>query len=223
MRLRLQECTDQMFVFAVESLPIVSISLIFTSLMLVTEFSFHMKLVLRQDSLVPAFSTLLLIRELGPVLTGLLLASRVGAGMAAEIGTMRITEQIDALKLFGVRPVEYLVLPRWIASVFANVTLSIIALGVAIAGSSVMAATTLGYNVDEYFLTLFSFTHFSDFVGCGIKAFVFGTIIPVVASVHGLRCRMGSEGVGEAATKSVVHSSMWIITADFVLTYWLYR
>ncbi len=221
-RFRVRETLYQMYLAAVESLPIIGVSLAFTSLMLVTEFSFHMKLVLHQDSLVPAFSTILLLRELGPVLTSLLIASRVGAGYAAEIGTMKITEQLDALTLMGLDPVEYLTVPRWIACVFACVALSIISLGISILGGSVMASLTLGYTVGEYFNTMFTFAKFSDFAACGVKALVFGSIIPIVASSKGFRCRAGSEGVGEAATQSVVQSSMWIIAADFLLTYLMY-
>lgn len=222
LRFRFRETLEQCYHLGVESLPVIAFSLLFISLMLVTEFSFHMKLVLRQDSLVPSFSTVLLVRELGPVVTCLLLVSRVGAGIAAEIGTMRVTEQIDTLRLLAVDPVEYLVAPRWLACVFAAVSLSIVSLGVAILGGAYLASLRIGYSPWEFFNTMFVFTHFSDFTTCLTKAAVFGTIIPMVASHHGFRCEPGSRGVGDAATAAVVHGSVLIIAADFVLTYLLY-
>ena len=116
-RLRFREIISQTHAIAVESLSIIVVSIVFISLMLVLEFSYHMKLVLRHDSLVPAFSTVLMLRELGPVMACLILGSRVGAGIAAEVGTMRVTDQIDALKLLSIDPIEYLVVPRFKESI----------------------------------------------------------------------------------------------------------
>lgn len=221
-RFRWRETLDQMYSIAIQSLPVIVLSLTFISVMLITEFSFHVKLVLRQNSLVPAFSTILMIRELGPVVTCLLLASRVGAGIAAEIGSMKVTEQLDALRLLSIDPVEYLTLPRWVACVFAAVALSITAVAIGVVGGAIIASVTLGYTLEEYFNTMFVFTRYSDLVGCAIKAAVFGSIIPITASHQGFRCQLGSEGVGNAATAAVVHSSLLIIVADFILTYLIY-
>lgn len=218
---RLDEGMHQLFIVGIESLPVVALSLLFITVMLITEFSYHVKLVLRQDSLVPAFSTILMVRELGPVVTSLLLASRIGAGIAAEVGAMRISDQIDALRLLGVHPVLYLVLPRWLACVIGVTALSVVALGIGIAGGASIAAVSLGYGVQEYFNTMFTFTRYHDIWGCLLKSAVFGTIIPLVACYHGFRCASGSQGVGNAATRAVVHGSVLIIAMDFVLTYWL--
>lgn len=221
-RFRFRETVDQCYAIGVQSLPVIAFSLTFLSLMVVTEFSFHMKLVLRQDSLVPSFSTVLMVRELGPTVAALLLTSRIGAGIAAEIGTMRVTEQLDTLRLLAIDPVEYLAVPRWCATVFASVTLSIVSLAVAILGGAFLASARLGYSHDEFLNTMFTFTRISDFNACLIKAVVFGTIIPMVAVHHGFRCRPGSRGVGDAATSAVVQGSVLIITADFIVTYLLY-
>lgn len=221
-RFRFRETEAQLYRMGVESIPIIVFALAFISMMLMFEFSYHIKLVIRQDNLVPAFSTLLIIRELGPVVTSLLLASRVGAAIAAEIGSMRITEQLDALKILAVDPVEYLTIPRWLGCVFAAVSLSVLSIAVAIVGGAFLASMRLSYTPNEFFNTMFKFTRYSDIVGCLIKSAVFGTIIPIVASHHGFRCRAGAEGVGNAATASVVDSSIFIIIMDFVLTYLLY-
>ncbi|MBI4404397.1 MAG: ABC transporter permease [Deltaproteobacteria bacterium] len=219
---RLRQVIDQMYAIGVESLPVIVFSLTFTSLMLIIEFSYHMKLVVRQDSLVPAFSTVLMLRELGPVITSLLLTSRVGASIAAEIATMKVTEQLDALRQLSIDPVAFLTVPRWFGCVFATVSLSYVALGVAILGGSAMAALKMHYPQEQFFNTMFIFTHYEDFLCCGLKAAVFGTIIPLVASHHGFRCKPGAEGVGNATTAAVVHSTMLIIISDFLLTYSLY-
>lgn len=221
-RFRWRQTILQTYAMALESLPVIGFALTFISLMLILEFSFHMKLILHQDSLVPSFSTMLMIREMGPVVTALLLASRVGAAIAAEIGSMKITEQLDALRLLAVDPVEYLVIPRWVASVFAAVSLTVVSVSIALVGGASIATVKMGYTYGQFLHSMFVFTHFSDLVGAMIKAAVFGTIIPIVASHHGFRCRAGAEGVGDAATSAVVDSSIMIIMADFVLTYLLY-
>ncbi len=221
-RFRFRETIDQIFTIGVQSLPVVAFSLTFIALMMILEFSFHMKMVLQQDSLVPAFATLLMLRELGPVVTCLLLTSRIGAGIGAELGSMKVSEQMDALQLLSLDPIEYLVVPRWVACVISCVCLSVIAVAIAILGGAWIASVKLGYTASEFFNTMFVFARFKDGTACLIKASVFGTILPIVASFHGFRCRPGSEGVGNAATSAVVQGSILIIIADFVVTYILY-
>lgn len=221
-RLRAKEILQQMYLLGVESFPVVAFALAFVGLMLILEFSFHMRLVLQQDSLVPAFSTVLMLRELGPVICSLLLASRVGAGIAAEVGSMKTTDQLEVLQLFSIDPIEYLGVPRWIACVFATVCLSVVSVSIAMFAGATLASANLHFTVHEFANTMFTFTRFSDLTTCIIKAAVFGTLIPMIAMHHGLKCSPGSEGVGNAATSAVVQSSLLIIIADFVLTYLLY-
>jgi phospholipid/cholesterol/gamma-HCH transport system permease protein len=219
---RFHDTVLQVYSVGVLSLPVVAFSLAFIALMMILEFSFHMKQVLRQDSLVPAFSTLLMLRELGPVVTCLLLTSRVGAGISAEIGTMRVTDQLDAMLLLSLDPIDYLVLPRWVACVLACIFLSVVSVAIAIVAGASIASVKLGYTVPEFFNTMFVFARLKDGTACLVKSAVFGTLLPLVASFHGLRCKPGSEGVGSAATNAVVHGSILIIIADFVVTYVLY-
>lgn len=221
-RMRRDLLREQLFGIAVESLPVILFSLVFVTFMLIMEFTYHVMMVLKQASLVPAFSTVLLLRELGPVVTCLLLNSRVGAGIAAEIGSMKVTEQIDALRLLAIDPVGYLLPPRWIACVFASVSLSIICVGTGLVAGGFLASNILGQSSDHYFNTMFVVARYSDLLGCIVKAAIFGAIIPIVAAHHGLRCQKGSQGVGEAATAAVVHTSMLIIVSDFLLTFLLY-
>lgn len=215
---RLRQVTDQVFRMGVESLPVVGISLGFVSLLLTLEFSFHMRLVLRQDSLVPAFSSLLLIRELGPVVVCLLMVSRVGAGMAAELALMKVTDQIDALTVLSIDPIQFLVVPRFFACIVSCVCLSFLCLGIALVGGAFIAELRLGISSEQFFQTMFTFVRSGDFVECFVKSGVFGAILPIIAAYHGLRCQGGSAAVGEAATNAVVQGSVMVIVADFVVT-----
>jgi len=209
----------QVYALAVQSVPVVLFSLAFIALMLVSEFSFHMKLVLGQDSLVPSFSTVMLVRELGPVVTALLLCARIGAGMAAELALMKSTDQLDALRLLGVPLGEYLFFPRWLGSVVACVALTLLALGVSGLSAALFGSIPLHTNPRAYLGAMFLFTHFSDLVAALVKAAVFGTVLCFVAVHSGMQATAGSRGVGDAATRAVVRGSLLIIGADFALTY----
>jgi len=222
LKFRWRETVNQMYQIGVLSIPVMAFSLSFIGIIITLEFSFHMKLVLQQDSLVPAFSTVLLIRELGPVITCIILTSRVGASIAAEIATMKITDQIDALRILAIDPVEYLLIPRWVASVFAAVAISIVSISMAILSGALISSFALGIPLFSYFNTMFTFAKFADFQWVLIKSSLFGTLIPLIAAHHGFRASYGAEGVGNAATLAVVHGTMLIIVTDFLLTYWLY-
>ena len=222
MKVRPQETLNQMYSLGVQSVPIIFISLGFVGLMMILELAFHMRLVLKHDALVPAFSAVLMVRELGPVITCLLLTSRIGAGIAAEIGSMKVTDQLDALQMLSIDLVDYLVIPRWFGSVFAAVTLTVISIAVALWGGALLAIQKLGTSSGEYFNTVFFFVKFPDVLRCLVKASVFGTLIPIIASYQGFHCGTGSAAVGEAATQAVVRTSLAIIVADFVLTYLFY-
>jgi phospholipid/cholesterol/gamma-HCH transport system permease protein len=222
-RFRKAETLDQMYQLAVQSVPMIFISLGFVGLMMILELAFHMKLILKHDSLVPAFSAVLMIRELGPVISCLLLTSKIGAGIAAEIGTMKLTEQLDALRMLSIDPIDYLFLPRWIGSVFAALALTVISIAVALWSGAFLAGRKLGTTPGEYFNTVFFFVKFSDVTRCLLKAAVFGSLIAMIAVYQGFRCGRGSSAVGEAATQAVVRGSLAIIIADFLLTYLFYK
>ncbi|MBY0371811.1 ABC transporter permease [bacterium] len=215
--------TEQIYRAGVQSTWIVVFCLAFLSVLMVVELSIHMKLVLRQDSLVPAFSSVLMLRELGPVVACLLLTSRVGAAMGAEIGMMKNTEQLDALRVLGMDPVEYLVLPRWFAGVVASVCLSVFAVAVAILCGAGIASLELGISGQQYMQSMFLFVRGIDGATCLVKALVFGTIMPLVACREGFRCGPGSVGVGTAATSAVVRGAIGIIIADFAVSYFMQR
>ncbi len=178
-----------------------------------------MKLVIQNDSLVPGFATMLILRELGAVVTALLLTSRVGAGIAAEVGLMQTTEQVDALKMLGIDPIQYLVLPRLFACVLGGIILTIVADLACIYSAMVVSDTFLGFTPGIFLSGMRRFVQFKDLIFSVIKGGCFGVVIPLVSCYFGFRCKPGAEGVGSATTNSVVTASIVIIIIDFLLSY----
>jgi len=223
-KIRGKEIIKQIYDCAVLSAPIIVFSLAIVSLMSVLEFSWHMKVVLRQDALVPAFSLVLTVREVAPVVTAMLLSSRVGSSIAAEIGVMKITEQLDQLKLLAVSEVDYLLIPRWIGCLVASISLTLLSLGVAGFVTCFIGARWMGYQTGEFYNSLLLFTTGHDLEGTLVKSACFGTLIPFVSASYGLRCGQGSQGVGEAATQAVTRSSLLIIILDLFINsaWWMF-
>lgn len=218
MKFRPKEIFRQLYFVANESFWIIVFCVSFASIVTILESSFHMKLVIQNDSLVPGFATLLILRELGAVVTGLLLTSRVGAGYASEVATMKITEQIEALKMLGIRPVEYLLGPRLIASVLGTILLVALGNVICILCAMVVSQLYLGFSPSMFLAAMRRFVHFSDYVTSLVKAGFFGAVIPIISCYFGFRSRSGADGVGEATTQSVVFASIAIIVLDFVLS-----
>jgi phospholipid/cholesterol/gamma-HCH transport system permease protein len=158
-----------------------------------------------------------LVRELGPVLAATMLAGRVGSAMAAELGTMRVTEQIDALAMLGVDPVHHLVVPRFLACVLLIPLLTVIADCMGIVGGSVICLNVYGIDAHHYWQHGRDFIGLWDVVASLIKATVFGGFIALIACHRGFHSRPGSEGVGRAATESFVLSFIAILALDFFL------
>lgn len=202
-----------------QSLPVVLFCLCFAAIVTIMESSFHMKLVVQNDALVPGFAALLILRELGAVVSALLLTSRVGAGLAAEVGSMKITEQIDALRMLGIDPVRFLVVPRLLACMSGGFVLSVIANLVCLYAAMMVSEVKLGYSSGAFITGMRAFVDFQDLVFAAIKGATFGAVIPLISCFFGFRCQSGAEGVGLATTNSVVASSVSIIVLDFVLTY----
>ncbi|PWU20234.1 MAG: organic solvent ABC transporter permease [Bdellovibrio sp.] len=217
--LRIRETVQQLYFIAVQSLPIILFCVCFAAMVTILESSFHMKLVIQNDSMVPGFAAMLILRELGAVVTALLVTSRVGAGIAAEVGTMKITEQIDALRMLGIRPIHYIVVPRLIASVIGLAILTIIANLVCLFVAFLVSEIYLGFTSGLFITGLVRFIHFQDLVFSIIKGACFGFVIPLVSCHFGFLCASGAEGVGLATTRSVVASSVIIIILDFVLSF----
>jgi len=180
-----------------------------------TYFQFHR---LSMETAVGAVVAVSMFRELGPVLTGLMVAGRVGAAMSAEIGTMKVTEQIDALRALGVHPVDYLVTPRMIAMMISMPMLVAECVGIGIAAGQLVAVKLLGISQVYYVNYMLKFTALRDLEMALTKGFVFGILIVFVACNEGLRAKEGAVGVGQATTDAVVIGSLLILIVNFFLT-----
>jgi phospholipid/cholesterol/gamma-HCH transport system permease protein len=132
---------------------------------------------------------------------------------------MKITEQIDALKLLGINPVHYLVVPRFVASIFATISLTLIAVSVTLTCATWVAASKFGFGLEEYLNTLRHFVGAKDILCAVIKGAVFGAVTPIIACRYGFACEAGAEGVGTATTNAVVSATIAVIVLDFLLTY----
>jgi phospholipid/cholesterol/gamma-HCH transport system permease protein len=162
--------------------------------------------------------SLSLVRELAPVLMALMVGGRVGAGMTAEIGTMKVTEQIDALRAMATSPVRKLVVPKVLATTAMLPLLTIIACVVGIAGGMLIAVSTLGLSSNFYMRSVISTLKYND-IGSGVgKSFFFGFAIALIACFNGLRTSGGANGVGQATTQTVVTSAISVLVIDFFLT-----
>ncbi len=161
--------------------------------------------------------------ELGPVLTALMVAGRVGAAIAAEIGTMRVTEQIDALRTLATHPVDYLVVPRLLASTLALPLLTIESITIGIGASYLVGVYLLGIDPVYSWYNMLKYTGNIDLIFGLIKAFVYGGIIALIGCYKGMSCSVGALGVGRATTEAVVYSSITILITNFFLTLILQR
>jgi phospholipid/cholesterol/gamma-HCH transport system permease protein len=216
---RMKEIFQSLEFVTWQSLPVILFCVSFAAIVTIIESSFHMKIVVQNDALVPGFAALLILRELGAVVSALLLTSRVGAGIAAEVGTMQITEQNDALRMLGIDPLRFLVVPRFIACVLGGMILSLIANLACLYCAMLVTEIKLGYSSGAFLTGMRAFVTFKDLIFAGIKGACFGAVIPLVSCFFGFRCKSGAEGVGLATTNAVVTSSVLIIALDFVLTY----
>jgi phospholipid/cholesterol/gamma-HCH transport system permease protein len=207
----------QMDLLGVQSLLIVGLTGIFTGMVLALQSAVQLAdfgATLFVGQLVSAS----VVRELGPVLTALMVAGRVGSGIAAELGSMRVGEQIDALEAMGTDPIKKLVKPRVQAGIVMLPILTICTDFIAIVGGQVIAWLTLNQGASTYWSAVWSGIFFSDLFTGLAKPLVFGFLITIVACYLGLRTRGGTEGVGRSTTQAVVVSSVLILASDFFLT-----
>jgi phospholipid/cholesterol/gamma-HCH transport system permease protein len=201
------------------SVPIIVICTAFAGMVVTNEIAYHMDLALHTTSMMPGFTAQFILRELGITIPALLLVAKVGAAITAEVGTMKVTEQIDALKLLGIDPVSYLVFPRFVATIISSACLTLIASAVTLGCAIMIAVFRYGFSSLEYINALRHFVGGKDLVCALIKGMVCGAVIPIISCTYGFRCKGGAEGVGTATTNSVVTSTITIILLDFVLTY----
>jgi phospholipid/cholesterol/gamma-HCH transport system permease protein len=209
----------QMIDIGYYSLPVVGLTALFTGIVLALQFhTGFTRFSAEGEGAIADVVALAVTRELGPVIASLMVAGRIGAAMAAEIGTMRVTEQIDALSTLSTNPVKYLVVPRLIAGTIAVPALVFVADIIGVFGGFLVGTYKLGFNPAGYLGQTADYLHAIDVESGLIKAAVFGFIIALMGCYHGYHSQGGAQGVGAATTYSVVSSSILILLFDSALT-----
>jgi phospholipid/cholesterol/gamma-HCH transport system permease protein len=207
----------QMIDIGYYSLPVVGLTAIFSGMVLALQ-SYTGFSRFNAESAIANIVVLSITRELGPVLAGLIVAGRVGASMAAEIGTMRVTEQIDALTTLSTNPYKYLIVPRLIAGFFMLPILVLVADIIGVFGGYLVAVYKLGFNSTIYITSTIDFVETSDILSGLVKAAVFGYLITLMGCYHGFNSKGGAQGVGIATTNAVVSASIMILTSNYIIT-----
>ena len=207
----------QMMAIGYYSLPVVGLTAVFTGAVLALQIYIGSSR-FNAESAVATIVVIGITRELGPVLAGLRVGGRVGAAMAAELGTMRVTEQIDALITLQTNPFKYLVAPRLIAATLTMPLLVLVADIIGVMGGYVIGTERLGFNPVNYLKNTFEFLEAIDVISGLVKAAVFGFIIALMGCYHGFNSKGGAQGVGRATTDAVVSSLILILAADYFVT-----
>ena len=207
----------QMVEIGYYSLPVVGLTAIFSGMVLALQ-SYTGFARFSAEGAIANLVVVAITRELGPVLAGLMVAGRIGAAMAAEIGTMRVTEQIDALTTLSTNPMKYMVAPRLIAGVAMMPLLVLVADIIGVFGGYLVAVYKLGFNASNYLQSTWDFVTAEDVISGLVKAAVFGFIITLMGCYHGYNSRGGAQGVGAATTNAVVSASILILSFDYILT-----
>ena len=215
--LKKKHVLEQMDKIGIKSLPIVLLTSLFTGMVLALQSAYQMQR-MSAEMYIASLVSLSITRELGPVLTALVVAGRVGAAITAEMGTMKVTEQIDALEALATNPVKYLVVPRFLALLVMMPLLTIYADIIGILGGYIVGVFKLGISSNMYWKMTYDPLIYKDIFTGLIKSVAFGIIIAVVACFQGMNTEGGAEGVGRSTTLAVVVSFIMIIAADCFFT-----
>jgi phospholipid/cholesterol/gamma-HCH transport system permease protein len=215
--MRRRQVFEQMSKIGVDSLPIVSLISLFTGMVLALQSAYQMQKI-SAEMYIASLVALSMARELGPVLTALIVAGRIGASITAEVGTMKVTEQIDALETLATNPVKYLVVPRFIALVAMLQLLTLYADFIGGVGGYIIGTTKLNISHAMYMKNTWDPLKYKDVFTGLIKSVAFAIIICIIACYEGMKAEGGAEGVGRATTASVVTSFILIIASDCFFT-----
>jgi phospholipid/cholesterol/gamma-HCH transport system permease protein len=207
----------QMVEIGYYSLPVVGLTAIFTGMVLALQ-SYTGFTRFNAEAAIPNVVVLSMTRELGPVLAGLMVAGRIGAAIAAEIGTMRVTEQIDALTTLSTNPLKYLVAPRIVAGLLMLPLLVGVADLIGVFGGYIVSIYKLGFNPATYIKNTVDFVEPLDVISGLVKAAVYGFLVTLMGCYHGYHSRGGAQGVGAATTNAVVSASILILIFNYIIT-----
>ncbi|MBU1767290.1 MAG: ABC transporter permease, partial [Candidatus Omnitrophica bacterium] len=205
---------QQIAEIGVDSVPMVSLMAIFTGMVMGLQAG-HELLKFQAQEFLGVGVAATLVRELGPVLTGLIVAGRAGAAMTAEIGTMQVSEEVDALRSMAIDPIQYLIMPRFVAAIIVMPLLTILTDVLGISGGFLIGRAQLNIKLYDYIRHMIDFVTLKDFANGIVKSIVFGGIIATMACYHGLKTEGGARGVGKATTLSVVDSFLLILVSDY--------
>lgn len=215
--INLREVSRQIVTIGMQSLPIVLLTAIFTGMVLALQTSYGLQR-FGAKNYVGNLVGLSLARELGPVLTAIMVCGRVGAGIAAEVASMVVTEQVDAIRALGGDPIQRLVTPRIIAGMISLPLLAGIAVVVGVLGGLIVAVLELNITAHQYYRSYLYAVLIRDVTDGLIKSFCFGAIVVSIACFKGLQCRGGTEGVGRTTTQAVVTGCLLIFISNFFIT-----
>ena len=207
----------QFYKIGFSSLPVIALTAFFTGAALALQI-FEGGSRFNAENVVPSIVSIGMVRELGPVLAGLIISGRVSASIAAEIGTMKVSEQIDALITLSMDPIKYLVVPRVLASMIALPFLVFIGNIIGIYGGFFISTNNLNFNPSIYIKNTVDFLQYGDILSSMIKALTFGFILSIIGCYNGFNTTKGAEGVGKATKNAVVSSSILILAANYFLT-----
>lgn len=216
--LEITQTLQQTLKIGVESVAVISMTGLFVGMVLALQAGNTIQSILSEPLYIGLLVGFSLIRELGPVLTAFVIAGRAGAAVTAEIGTMRVTEQIDALHTLGTNPIRYLVIPRLIAFIISVPILTLFADLVGIFGGYIVAVEGLGVPSQTYYLDVTTFLKIHDLMHGFIKSIFFAFLVGVVCCYKGIYTRGGAEGVGKSTTGAVVICMVMILVFDYFLT-----
>ncbi len=214
---RIHHLFRQLEFIGVRSLFIVILTGLFTGMVLALQAYYGFRK-FGGESLLGGAVALSMTREIGPVLTALMVAARAGSAMAAELGTMKVTEQVDALWAMAVHPVHYLAVPRLLAGIIMVPLLTVVDVFVGILGGYFVGVVLLGVNPGTYVQKMLEMVEPSDLYNGLFKALVFGLLLALISCYQGLQARGGAEGVGLVTTRAVVYSAVAILISDYILT-----
>jgi phospholipid/cholesterol/gamma-HCH transport system permease protein len=217
-QLKLDLAIDQMYEIGVQSFAVVGLTSLFTGMVLAFQSGFSFIKVFNEPIYVGSVVGLSLVKELGPVLTSVVLAGRVGAAITAELGTMNVTEQLDALYTLGTNPIRYLAVPRLLAMAIMAPILAGLANVIGITGGFLVATLQLNISAGTYWDEVKTMVDFNDVAHGLIKMVFFGLIIVTTSCFKGFNCSGGAEGVGKATTSAVVVSMVLILVGDYFLS-----
>jgi len=218
----MKEVLRQMIEIGFYSLPVVALTTLFSGMVIALQ-TYEAVAQFSAEGAVSMVVRVAVIRELAPVMAGLMVAGRIGAAMAAEIGTMRVTEQIDALSTLSVNPFKYLIAPRVLAGVLMLPLLVLIGDVIGICGGYLIGIYKLGFNPTTYLSSTWQYLKAMDLISSLTKATVFGFIITLMGCYHGFQSKGGAQGVGQATTNAVVSASILILVFNYILTEMLFN